>query len=62
MSSAEPRYFQQFKITVDIWIHPNATAAQGDIVDRVQAEICNAADSVAKELSAPDEGIEVVVR
>lgn len=59
---SEPRYFTQIKIVVDIWIHPNSDAVHGDIVDRVQTQICNAADSAAKELSAPEEGIEVVVR
>jgi hypothetical protein len=63
MSSAEPRYFQTLTIKVDIWLHPNnEVISQGDLVDRVTTEICNAADAAAKELSAPDEGIEVVVR
>jgi hypothetical protein len=63
MSSAEPRYFQTFSVKVDIWLHPNNEfTSQADLVDRVTTEILNAADATAKELSCPDEGIEVVVR
>jgi hypothetical protein len=62
MSNPGARYFQQVVVKADIWVHPNADVDTTGLADRVQLEICNAADQVAKELSAPDEGIEVVVR
>lgn len=63
MSNPGPtRYFQTQLIKVDIWVHPNSDASQADVVDRVTMEMLNACDAAAKELSCPDEGIEVGVR
>lgn len=56
------QYFQQVTVKADIWVHPNAGHTAREIADRVDIEMKNACDAVAKELSAPDEGIEVVVR
>lgn len=62
VSNPGARYFQTFTVRVDVWVHPNADLDTADLADRVQSEICNAADEAAKRLSCPDEGVEVVVR
>lgn len=62
MSNPGPRYFSQVTMKIDIWVHPNAGVDTTDLAERVESEIYNCADETAKRLSAPDEGIEVVVR
>lgn len=48
---------------VDVWIDPAKSNTQLDVVaDNVAISMKNAIDQVAKELDAPDLGIEVMVR
>jgi hypothetical protein len=63
MSNPGAKQFGQVQIVVDIWLDPEkADASMWALADSVQHSMWNACDSIAKELDAPDHGIEVCVR
>lgn len=63
MSNPGTKLFQTFDIKVDVWVDPEKTTASlWAVADNVQVALRNACDSEAKEIEAPDLGIEVCVR
>ena len=64
MSNPGPaRQFQQVHITVDVWVDPETSSTSAwAVADNVQISAVNAVEAAMKEIEAPDNGVEVVVR
>ena len=63
MSNPGAKLFGQITVTIDVWVDPReTTVARSDVLDNVQISACNAVEAAMKEIDAPDQGIEVVVR
>lgn len=63
MSNPGTKFFGQVSVTVDIWVDPEKSRASLEsVADNVYISIQNACDAVAKELDAPDHGVEVCVK
>ena len=63
MSNPGAKLFSQVNITVDVWLDPEkSNASMWALADSVELSMRNACDAAAKEIEAPDHGIEVCVR
>ncbi len=63
MANSGAKHFQQVKLTIDVWVDPTRTDAEmWAVADNVQISACRAVERAMKEIDAPDQGIEVVVR
>lgn len=63
MMNPGKKMFQRIELRIDVWVDPEKTdAAVWAVADNVAESMKNACDAAAKEIEAPDHGIEVVVR
>jgi len=64
MSNPGPaRQFQQVHIKIDVWVDPETSSTDAwAVADNVQISAINAIEAAMKEIEAPDNGVEVVVR
>ncbi len=63
MTNPGAKQFQQVKITVEVWVDPElADTTAWAVADNVQITAVNAVEAAMKEIEAPDNGVEVVVK
>lgn len=64
MSNPGPaRQFQQVHIAIDVWVDPETSSTDAwAVADNVQISAYKAVEAAMKEIEAPDNGVEVVVR
>lgn len=63
MSNPGAKQFQRITIHVEVWVDPELTDATAwAVADNVQITAVNAVEAAMKEIEAPDNGIEVIVK
>lgn len=63
MSNPGAKQFQQVKMTIEVWVDPElADTNAWAVAENVQISAYKAVEAAMKEIEAPDNGVEVIVK